>query len=439
MAYESFHIDQRSFSVLQTDDVNEIARQMFDKFTERIFTKLELESDYVYHRLIHADLIFVKWSPIRGRKHIETPLFLKRLNSIINIQNTDDQMCLVWSVLAILYPKKQHRRKVKSYERHLSSLNLDGMDFTELNTKSAKSLLIKMGQNNPTLSICCYIVEEKDKAINIFYVSDRYDVSKDVSLQEINLLLIEKDGQYHFVAVKNLKALVKYLHTKSGVSTSKFQVCRRCLALIYSERKFQDHRILCQDMEAQVVVLPKEGTIYKYKDFHKEHPLMFSAYCDMETYMVPVLGCDPKPVEKPHEFHWVKFDRERVHVEKCTKCTKDSGCSEIIPLQVNGRHIVYSWGLKVQCYLEGYYDFPLIIEYGPEEELMEKFLVKLKEYCVELYEIVNSPRPIIITELEEQEFQDAIYCRYCQVEFDEEHKKIRDHCHVSGLYRYYYY
>lgn len=103
--------------------------------------------------------------------------------------------------------------------------------------------------------------------MNCFYISDRY-VTDDSSFHEVNLLLIERQSLYHFVAIVKLKRLVSQLHTRSHVR--KFQVCRRCLALIYSEKKFDDHRILCQDMEAFVCVLPDKGTVYKYKDHPKE-------------------------------------------------------------------------------------------------------------------------------------------------------------------------
>ena len=269
VVFKNFHLDQKSVSILEADDIAEIVRKMFDKFQDRIFVKLEVESDYIFDRLIHADLLFVKWMPIRGNKHIETPLYLRTYSrSIINMKN-QDEFCLVWSILAILYPKKQRRDNPESYRKHLSSLNLTDMDFNSNNVtlKGARTLLSQMEKNNPNLSICCYVVEEVEKSMNCFYISDRY-VTDDSSFHEVNLLLIERQSLYHFVAIVKLKRLVSQLHTRSHVR--KFQVCRRCLALIYSEKKFDDHRILCQDMEAFVCVLPDKGTVYKYKDHPKE-------------------------------------------------------------------------------------------------------------------------------------------------------------------------
>ena len=269
VVFKDFHLDQKSVSILESDDIGEIVRKMFDKFQDRIYVKLEVESDYVFDHLNHADLLFVKWMPVRGSKHIETPFYLQKCTrSLINIKN-QDEMCLVWSVLAILYPKKRRRENPDSYRMHLPSLNLTDMDFNSNNVTSrgARTLLSQMEKNNPQLSICCYVVEEAEKSINCFYISDRY-VTDDSSFHEVNLLLIERKSLYHFVAITNLKRVVIYLHTRNR--SAKCQVCRRCLALIYSESKFDDHRILCQDMDATVCKLPEKGAVYKYTDHPKE-------------------------------------------------------------------------------------------------------------------------------------------------------------------------
>lgn len=167
-------------------------------------------------------------------------------------------------------------------------------------------------------------------------------------------------------------------------------------------------------------------------------PLAFSGYCDFETYMEPIQGCALEPTRNPGKYSWIKFEQESIHCLTCTKCTETSACSDVYPLQVHGRHIVYAYGLKLECFYKGYgYDeFPLIIEYGESDELMERFLVQLKEYCVELYQVVNSPIPIIMTDEDKQEHEEATNCKYCHREFDDEKvKKIADHCHLRGVYR----
>ena len=42
--YERFHLDQKSYSILQTDDVSEVVRNMMKVFTNRVHTKLEVDT-----------------------------------------------------------------------------------------------------------------------------------------------------------------------------------------------------------------------------------------------------------------------------------------------------------------------------------------------------------------------------------------------------------
>ncbi len=465
--YERFHLDQKSYSILQTDDVSEVVRNMMKVFTNRVHTKLEVESgihastclsvctsshlisshlisscfilsDYVWNKMIHVDLLYVRWDPIRGGSFIELPDYLECVSRyVINVKNVDDNMCLVYSILSILFPKKgkssYSRTQPAVYVGHFSELNLEGFDFnSKMSVQTARADIKRMEKNHENFSICCYIMDEDEKSINCFHISDRDE--GDRGMIPINLLFIEKDFNYHFIAITNLKSLTRKLHTKSKVSLKKTLQCRKCLTLSYSEKKFSEHRILCGKTDAKVIIMPPPNTIYKFKDYHKCVPLAFSAYADMETYAAPILGCEPKPVDIPDKsYEWIRYEKELLHVRKCQQCTVQTPCSNIKPLQTSGRHIPYAIGFKVQCYFSGYYEnFPLHIEYSDDEDiLLEKFLLLLKRYCFELYDIIHDPAPIIMTKAEKKEYHEAEKYYYCQREFDEENKRQADHCHIT--------
>ena len=151
--------------------------------------------------MIHVDLLYVRWDPIRGGSFIELPDYLKRVpRSVINVKNVDN-MCLVYSILAILYPKdgSNYRCNPAAYVGHFSELNLEGFDFnSKITVQSARADIKRMESNHEHFSICCYIMDEDEKSINCFHISDRDE--RDPGMIPINLLLIEKD--FYIVSVK---------------------------------------------------------------------------------------------------------------------------------------------------------------------------------------------------------------------------------------------
>ena len=441
--YENFHLDQHSYIVLATDDIEELLHKIFHVFTQRVHTKLEISSDLIWDRLLHLDLLYVKYDPIRGFGYVELPDYLKKFGkSLCNVKNSDN-MCLVWAILSMLYPKNSQKCDPKRYKQHVPNLNLDGFDFNSSSTlHSARADLKRMEKNNEWLSICCYVMNEKEKAMNVFHVSERYHPNPQPSIKEVNLLLIHDSTgvdtavRYHFVGISNLKFLATRLHTRS--KRCDFEICRKCLSITYSKAKAEDHFLICQNNEAQRVSLPPPKTIYKFKDHAKSEPLDFCAYSDVETYVEPLLSCDPEPLKTTPVYGWMKYEREAVHVKSCLQCTPESACSSIKPLQVRGRHVPYAWALKLQCFLPGYYDdFKLHVQAGLEEDiLMEKYLLLLKDYCYRLYDIVNYSRGIIMTDADKQAHAEATQCKYCERYFDDEDcKKQADHHHLSGVYR----
>ena len=67
---------------------------------------------------------------------------------------------------------------------------------------------------------------------------------------------------------------------------------------------------------------------------------------------------------------------------------------------------------------------------------MEQFLKSLHQEVVNINAIFAKPKPIHMSEKNEKDFQSATQCWICQKEFnDEKNPKVRDHCHILGLYR----
>jgi hypothetical protein len=60
--------------------------------------------------------------------YAELPIVLKRLKCLLNIKNNDN-MCLVWCILAYKFPKTINGTRVSVYKQHLNELNFKNLDF----------------------------------------------------------------------------------------------------------------------------------------------------------------------------------------------------------------------------------------------------------------------------------------------------------------------
>ena len=407
------HLDTRSRIVLQSEEVMEKLNEIFDELSQRIETKLKLSSDWIYNYLIHADVLFLKYQPIKGKKYIPLPSYLQKHKRLLtNIKNNDEN-CIIWCVLAKMFPQKKNKTRPEPYRRFVKHLNTKG-----LKTNDHKSNIEIMEKNNETLSINVYLPDVKHNSLVAFRYSKRQKTEKNENFFEVNLLLIHEQENYHFVLIESLDSLVKALHGNSHRGLNTHFVCRNCL-LIMVKSKQKDHEILCRQLGSQVVSLPPENTIYKFKNIHKELPLSFYSVIDFESYLEPASSCEKEPIKNDtdlqREYPWIKYAHERDHllIEKCQLCSRESPCSHIRKTKSLGTHRPYAFGVKIVCTYENLYSFPLYLFHGEPWQLKEDFFKLFKTKCREIYEILHINRPVIMTPQQKIEHDNATHCKYC--------------------------
>jgi len=63
-------------------------------------------------------VLFINDPLIKTGSYIDTPHIIKNKQAIIDVQNTNDNECFKWSILAALYPveSKQHPNRVSKYK-----------------------------------------------------------------------------------------------------------------------------------------------------------------------------------------------------------------------------------------------------------------------------------------------------------------------------------
>ena len=117
-------------------------RQRVEQFTRR-------GSGYILERVRQLGVCFVKLRPLGGSagNFVPTP------PPVVNVQNSDDDYCFVWSILAHLHPARYHVYRIQNYARYASELNFDGLTFP-LPIKD----IPRFKRQNPDITIHCIII-----------------------------------------------------------------------------------------------------------------------------------------------------------------------------------------------------------------------------------------------------------------------------------------
>jgi len=214
--------------------------QRVDQFTRR-------GSGYTLERIIQLSATCIKFRPLGSAgSYIPTPAWIKHKRAVINGQNKSDNRCFVWSVLAGLFPAREHTYRRQNYAKYETHLNLDGLEFP-----LAVKDIAKFEAQNPTIAIHCIAADSKDKSFSILYLSPRVH-QRDHAL---TLLLLDDERHsknHHYVFVKNLSSLIadrsKYGHRS--------HVCLSCLQVFSSERVLKNHERCCSLSTADRISRP---------------------------------------------------------------------------------------------------------------------------------------------------------------------------------------
>ena len=217
----------------------------------------------------------------------------------------------------------------------------------------------------------------------------------------MNLLLITKDENKHYVLIKDFNKFM-YNQTKHR---NKKHFCMHCLQCFSSDRVLNEHEDNCIQVNGtQAVKMPdKDKNILKFNNFHKQQQVPFVIYADFEAITEKISGCKPNDDKSYTEAY-----------QKHTDC---------------------GYGYKVVCCYDNKYTKPVQIYRGEKAvyKFMEKMLEEVK-YCKQIMKTCFN-KPLKMTEDDENEFQKAEACHICDIEYTEKDIRVRDHCHITGIYR----
>lgn len=233
-------------------------------------------SGFTLSEIIELNIQVSSFEPYEGSSYIELPKALKSKKAVINFQNTDNK-CLMYSVLAALYPADKDPQRVTKYIPYRNALNFDDIRFP-VDLKE----IMKFEKQNPSISINVYIYDQNKKIRSL-------RLAKEVKQKHIHLLLLtestnersEMFKKSHYCWIKNLSALIGKQVTAHGC---KLYICDRCLNHFSNENKMKEHRIACfKQNECQIVMPHFFNNIVEFKNHNRQMKVPFIIYADIES------------------------------------------------------------------------------------------------------------------------------------------------------------
>ena len=233
-------------------------------------------------------------------------------------------------------------------------------------------------------------------------------ISKETFEDQMNLLLIVKDENKHYVLVKDF---IVFMYNQSKHKEKK-HFCMFCLQCFSSESILVKHANNCLMINGkQAINMPKQGdNILKFNNFHKQLPVPFVIYADFEAITKKVQDCKQnKEMEK---------DKDKRSYTEAYKTHKDCG-----------------YGYKVVCCYKKKYSKPIQMYQG--ENAIYKFMERMLEEVEYSKSVVKKcfNKPLVITEDDELCFKLIDKCHICDKKYIDKDVCVRDHCHITGKFR----
>ena len=249
------------------------------------------------------------------------------------------------------------------------------------------------------------IEKQNEININVFGYEEKQPypiyISKEKHEDHMELLLITKDENKHYVLIKDFN---KFMYNQTKHKDKK-HFCMYCLQCFSSESVLNNHKDNCIQVNGtQAVKMPdKDHSILKFNNFHKQQAVPFVIYADFEAIIEKIQGCQQNNVKSYTEAY-----------QKHTDC---------------------GYGYKVVCCYDDKYTKPVQIYRG--EKAVYKFMKAMLEevkYCKKTMKRCFN-KPLKMTKDDVDAFGKATECHICNKQYTSEDIRVRDHCHITGKYR----
>ncbi len=390
-----------------TAELGETYEEMKEKMLESLAKYQKEGSGWQLYSVKGLDISVVRFNPLDGSGYSKLPPIISKKKAVINMKNDDDQ-CFKWAVTRALNPVKRDSEKItKKLRNQAEEFNWDGITFP---TK-VKDIPIWEKNNGKFVSVFGYDDESK-KIYTIKMCDDLTSIVLDEEQDKkfINLFLHDDN---HYCVVKNLSRLLASQHSKHK---EKRHFCLRCHNGFNTSESLKAHQEMCLEQKTQTITYANPGDTEKFRNYERLHDVPFVVYADFECFVKP-LETEEKD---PSESYTVKYQS----------------------------HVPSGFCYTIKCMDETVYPTKTVLRTASYEgeDMGKSFVETLSEDLKPIYEILKTPKPMVMSDSEKDQHVKAESCYACKVQFGierlnertkkkEKVVKCRDHCHITGKYR----
>lgn len=345
--------------------------------------------------ILRLEVYVCKFSPFRGASFIELPEKIKNYYSLINVKNTEDQFCFLYSILAKLYPVTKGKRDPESYSHLFSKLKYEKFQFP----MQVEDIEEFEKLNN--LSINVYIFDNEIKSTNPLMYSKRRSNDR----KHINLLLIEEGFDQHYVCIQSFST---FMSNQTQISNRRYSYCQCCFINFKERESLLEH--LKSGLCGRKKVIMPEKSILKFEDHQKTMKTLYTFYADFEAML-------QKP-ENLTDFESGNTNILNVHVPS-----------------MGGYKIIQDESVNSDKNIEDIRMF-----HGGNCVL--DFLLSVKKDAIYIYENhLSKINELKMSEEDEKNFLESTHCGLCKSKFPTYHgkqkgrgkSKHRHHAHVGNF------
>ena len=329
------------------------------------------------------DIDFHQLNFTRGSSYLPLPDWLAKKKAIINPKNSDLE-CFKWAVIAALRWQEIDRdpQRISKLKRFEADIDWSGVGFP------VSFSIIKGFESRNQISINVLAIE--DRQIYICRKGGNYE-------RIANLMLITENNRKHYVAIKSLSRLLSKQNSKHK---ERQYFCMNCLQGFKEEKSRNEHIGYCKYNESVRIERPHKRPIVEYSDGQFQCKVPFIMYADFEPTLKPMQGPENNP---------------RISATRGVNVHTPSG-----------------WCVQSE-FAYGEVKDPLKLYRG--KDCVRKFCDHIIGESRCLYSSFPKKPMEPLMKAQWKDYKCVSSCHICFKPFKEGARKVRDHCHYSGIYR----